>query len=86
MASTNRILVKMSPQAALGAAAGPQTNLRPLYDMGALPAAAGFGISATPQWFIADLPDWGPEPVGRRLRARCGPTQSGGVRRSGGRT
>jgi subtilisin family serine protease len=62
MTSTNRILVKMRPQAALGAAAGPQTNLRPLYDMGAPPLAAGFGVSAALQWFIADLPDGGPNP------------------------
>jgi subtilisin family serine protease len=61
MASTNRILVKMRPQAALGAAAGSQMNLRPLYDLGT-PAPAGFGLAAEPQWFLADLPDGGPNP------------------------
>src|ERR1035438_6545623 len=61
MASNNRILVKMRPQAALGATAGSQMNLRPLYDLGA-PAPAGFGLAAAPQWFLADLPDGGPNP------------------------
>jgi subtilisin family serine protease len=61
MASTNRILVKMRPQAALGAAAASKTNLRPLYDLGA-PSTAGFGLAAAPQWYLADLPDGGPNP------------------------
>jgi subtilisin family serine protease len=52
---TNRVLVKMRPSSALRAA-GSRANLRPLYDTpSARPAA--FGLDATPQWFIADLPD-----------------------------
>jgi subtilisin family serine protease len=61
MASTNRILVKMRPQAALAAAAASQTNLRPLYEAPAQPAN-GLGLAAEPQWFLADLPDGGPNP------------------------
>ena len=68
MAESNRILVKMRPQAAFGAAAASRTNLRPLFDTG-VPAAGGFGLaaspfglSAEPQWFLADLPDGGPNP------------------------
>jgi subtilisin family serine protease len=61
MASTNRILVKMSPQVALNALAASQTNLRPLFDAGGTPSP-GFGISSAPQWFVADLPDGGANP------------------------
>jgi subtilisin family serine protease len=61
MASTTRILVKMRSQAALAASAASQTNLRPLYEIGA-PAATGLGLRAEPQWFLADLPDGGPNP------------------------
>ena len=58
MASANRVLVKMRPQAARAAAAASQTNLRPLVE--GAPPATGFGLEATPQWFLADLPDGGP--------------------------
>jgi hypothetical protein len=61
MVSTNRILVKMRPQAAFAASAASQTNLRPLYDTGA-PQSSGFGLAASAQWFLADLPDGGPTP------------------------
>jgi len=61
MASTNRILVKMRPQAALNALAAAQTNLRPLFETGAA-SANGFGVASTPQWFLADLPDGGANP------------------------
>jgi hypothetical protein len=61
MAPTNRILVKMRPQAALKAAAASQTNLRPLYDFAAA-ASSGFGLAAEPQWFLAELPDGGQNP------------------------
>ena len=61
MASSNRILVKMRPQAALAAVSASQTNLRPLYE-NVTPMAPGFGVDAAPQWFVADLPDGGPNP------------------------
>lgn len=52
---TNRVLVKMRPSTAL--AADARANLRPLY--GAASRASSLGVmgEATPQWFIADLPD-----------------------------
>ncbi len=54
-ATTNRVLVKLRPSAALRAAES-RGNLRPLYEPPP-GAAAGFGLGAEPQWFLADLPD-----------------------------
>src|SRR5205085_8169957 len=51
MAPHDRLLVKLRPSASLGAAASG-VSLTPLYDT---PAAAGFGIASTPQWFIAEM-------------------------------
>ena len=53
---TNRVLVKMRPSNALKAAES-RANLRPLYDSAQAMARPGFGLDATPQWFIAELPD-----------------------------
>jgi Subtilase family len=58
MTSSTRILIKMRPQTALRAVAASQTNLRPLYDLA--PTTIGFALQAEPQWFLADLPDGGP--------------------------
>ncbi|HYC88109.1 MAG TPA: S8 family serine peptidase [Thermoanaerobaculia bacterium] len=49
---TNRVLVKMHPSNALKAAES-RVNLRPLYD--STRAAAAFGLSGNPEWFIAEL-------------------------------
>src|SRR5687768_7838924 len=54
-AETNRVLVKLRPSNALRAAES-RSNLRPLYDT-PQPAAGGFGIDSTPQWFLAELPE-----------------------------
>ncbi|HYK22867.1 MAG TPA: S8 family serine peptidase, partial [Pyrinomonadaceae bacterium] len=51
---TNRLLVKLLPTASL-AAADPRVELRPLFE--SAPQTAGFGIGATPAWFLADMPD-----------------------------
>jgi len=60
MADSNRILVKLRPTFGLGAAAS-RVNLRPLHDRG--PQLNAFGISDTPAWYLADLPDTeGPNP------------------------
>lgn len=50
----NRILVKLLPTVSL-AAADPRADLRPLYE--SAPQTAGFGIGATPAWFLADMPE-----------------------------
>ena len=52
---TNRVLVKMRPSTALGAA--PGANLRPLYSGPSPASSLGVMGDSTPQWFIADLPD-----------------------------
>ena len=59
MPAPNRVLVKLRPATALGAAAS-RANLRPLYDTGA--PVSGFGLEATPAWYLAELPDGGPTP------------------------
>ncbi len=58
---TNRVLVKMRPSSALKAAES-RANLRPLYDSTQATAAVTFGVEATPQWFIAELPDGAASP------------------------
>ncbi len=58
-AENNRVLVKLRPSNALRAAES-RVNLQPLYDpppAGLAPTAGGFGFDATPQWFVADIPD-----------------------------
>ena len=50
---TSRVLVKLRPDGALRAAEA-RSNLRPLYDS---KPGADFRAAATPQWFVADLPD-----------------------------
>jgi len=52
--STNRLLVKLRPSSALRAA-DSRANVRPLFEN----RATAFGVDATPQWYIADLPDAG---------------------------
>ncbi|HYH45601.1 MAG TPA: S8/S53 family peptidase, partial [Thermoanaerobaculia bacterium] len=53
----NRILVKLRPSNALRAAES-RVNLRPLYDTPPPSGTTGgFGLDATPQWFVADIPD-----------------------------
>ena len=60
MASSNRVLVKLKPNVGLAAAAS-KVNLRPLYDRP--PQLNVFGLSDTPAWYLADLPDTlGPNP------------------------
>jgi subtilisin family serine protease len=60
MASSNRILVKLMPGVALGAA-GARANIRPLHDEGG--PAGTFGVATRPAWYLADLPDQaGPNP------------------------
>ena len=54
VADGNRVLVKMRPSNALRAAES-RVNLRPLYE--STPATETFGLDATPQWFVADLPE-----------------------------
>jgi hypothetical protein len=57
---SNRVLVKMRPSTALRAAES-RSSLRPLYD--GVPAAGSvFGFDATPQWFIAELPEGAASP------------------------
>src|SRR5436190_21027689 len=50
----NRLLVKLLPTISL-AAADSRADLRPLYE--SAPQTAGFGIGATPAWFLADMPE-----------------------------
>jgi Subtilase family len=57
---TNRVLVKMRPSSALRAAES-RANLQPLFDAPA-PAASVFGLDATPQWFMAELPEGAASP------------------------
>jgi subtilisin family serine protease len=59
MESTNRVLVKLRPQVALRAA-GPQINLRPLYDT-AVPTTS-FGAADAPAWYMAEMADGGDAP------------------------
>ncbi|MEK6336964.1 MAG: S8 family serine peptidase, partial [Acidobacteriota bacterium] len=60
MASSNRVLVKLKPNVGLAAAAS-KVNLRPLHDRP--PQLNVFGLSDTPAWYLADLPDTtGPNP------------------------
>ncbi|HKP73115.1 MAG TPA: S8/S53 family peptidase, partial [Pyrinomonadaceae bacterium] len=54
MSNSNRVLVKLRPSFGL-AAADPRANLRPLYDN--IPPLGSFGLSTTPAWYVADLPD-----------------------------
>ena len=54
MSKSNRLLVKLLPTVALGAA-DPRANLRPLFESS--PQTTGFGIGATAAWFMADMPD-----------------------------
>jgi len=54
-AENDRVLIKLRPSPALGAAAS-RVNLRPLHDTPGA-AAAAFGLGAGPQWFLAELPD-----------------------------
>jgi hypothetical protein len=49
----NAVLVKLRPSTALRASES-RVNLRPLYEEPPQ-AATGFGLDATPQWFLADL-------------------------------
>jgi len=59
-AANSRVLVKLRPSNALRAAES-RANLRPLYD--APPAlGSGFGLDASPRWFLADLPEGGETP------------------------
>jgi subtilisin family serine protease len=60
-ATSNRVLVKMRPHAAL-AAAQSATNIRPLFDSAPAAPVAGFGLGVEPAWFIADLAARGPTP------------------------
>lgn len=60
LAAPNRVLVKLRPSGALGAAES-RANLRPLYDEPPTPAGS-FGLDSTPRWFIADLPDGAASP------------------------
>ena len=60
MASSNRILVKLSPTIAL-AATNSRANLRLLHDE--VSQDRGLGLTSTPAWYLADLPDQtGPNP------------------------
>jgi hypothetical protein len=59
MPSSNRILVKLKPTAAL-AAADSRANLRLLHDEA--PQSVRLGLASTPAWYIADLRDGGPTP------------------------
>ncbi|HEY6802453.1 MAG TPA: S8 family serine peptidase [Pyrinomonadaceae bacterium] len=53
MANSNRLILKMLPAAALGAA-DTRANLRPLYDSS---SQSVFGFNAGPTWFLADMPE-----------------------------
>jgi hypothetical protein len=53
--ATNTVLVKLRPTSGLRAAES-RANLRPLYDTPQATAAI-LGLNATPQWFMAELPD-----------------------------
>ena len=52
----NRVLVKLRPAAALGAAEA-RAGLRPLFDRPLAGPEGGFGLDAAPRWFVAELPD-----------------------------
>lgn len=56
-ASTNRVLVKMRPSAALRAAES-RAGLRPLHER---PSTA-FALGSAPEWFVADLPEGAASP------------------------
>jgi hypothetical protein len=76
-AETNRVLVKLRPSGALGAAES-RANLRPLYDT---PQAmtGGFGLGSDPRWFIAELPDGAATPwdlAHARVAAQLGVSES----------
>jgi subtilisin family serine protease len=58
--TADRLLVKLRPSAALGAA-GARVNLRPLYDSPEAEAVL-LGIGAEPEWFVAELADPGQVP------------------------
>jgi hypothetical protein len=53
MSADDRILVKLRPSSALRAVS--RANLRPLHDAPAKPQP--LGLAATPQWYVAELPD-----------------------------
>jgi subtilisin family serine protease len=58
MPQSQRLLLKLRPQTALGAA-DPRVNLRPLFDTGS--ASSALGLSGTsPTWHIADVQESGP--------------------------
>ncbi len=59
MSDPRRLLIKLRPAASL-AAVPAVANLRPLYE-GIVPASE-LGLTTTPAWFLADLPDGGPTP------------------------
>jgi hypothetical protein len=61
MSQTPRLLVKLRPQSSL-AAAQSRANLRPLLDVPSPGAAFGLAATTEPQWFLADVPDFGPTP------------------------
>lgn len=68
----------MRPSNALKAA-GSRANLRPLYESGHPMAAPRFALDATPQWFIAELPDGADMPwdlAHGRLADQLGVSQS----------
>jgi len=53
-AQSNRVLVQLRPSTSL-AAAEARANLRPLFDHPV--SAGGLRAEATPQWYLADLPE-----------------------------
>ena len=74
---TNSVLVKLRPRNALRAAES-RANLRPLYDT-PRPTPGGFGLDATAQWFLADLPDGAATPwdlAHSRVGAQLGVAES----------
>jgi len=54
----HRVLLKLRPSAALGAA-GLRANLQPLYESSRAPTEA-LGLEAAPQWYVAELPEAAP--------------------------
>jgi hypothetical protein len=60
MPQSQRLLLKLRPQTALGAR-NPRVNLRPLFDAGPEPAAFGLTGSSS-AWYIADVTPTGPTP------------------------